>query len=400
MDQRVRIALLFCLCACAVPAFASEPTLVSAVSDGRPPLSGDSFGPSLSVDGHVIAFESRARLTTDDKNKARDVYVANMRTKSMRRVPPPSKLQLASGPSVSRDGHMVALHVYSSPAPSKHPRTADIYLYSIDDAALRPLFPSPRSVLKGGESLYPMLSRDNNTVLFTANSDERVRQVYVADRENGLLTTVSKNDQGTPGNQSSGMAKLSASGGACVFLSAATNLAAPLDPTSLSEHLYAMDLSENTMTRIDSFEHGFDDRRWMTGAFDISDNAQIVVFQAHRRSASNPFATLASSDLFIYDAATQKSTLMTEGLFSDASRSPSISGDGKFVVFLLSGKKQNRVVAFDREHSLWKEAAVGTIDNPVLSKNGCVIVFERQDKKVRNIYTVSNPFMESDDACH
>jgi Tol biopolymer transport system component len=196
------------------------------------------------------------------------------------------------------------------------------------------------------------------------------------------------------------MAKLSASGGACVFLSAATNLAAPLDPTSLSEHLYAMDLSENTMTRIDSFEHGFDDRRWMTGAFDISDNAQIVVFQAHRRSASNPFATLASSDLFIYDAATQKSTLMTEGLFSDASRSPSISGDGKFVVFLLSGKKQNRVVAFDREHSLWKEAAVGTIDNPVLSKNGCVIVFERQDKKVRNIYTVSNPFMESDDACH
>jgi hypothetical protein len=153
------------------------------------------------------------------------------------------------------------------------------------------------------------------------------------------------------------------------------------------------------LVRLDTFERGFDNREWMIGSFDINDDADVVVFEARHRSASNPFATLAAPDLFIYDGLKQKSSLMTEGLFSDASRNPSISGDGRFVSFVLVGKKQNRLVVYDRVHSEWKEASVGNIDNSVLSKSGCVLAFERQDKKIRNIYTVPNPFMENDHAC-
>lgn len=382
-------------------AAAAEPVLLSVKHGTHTYVAGDSFNPSLSADGHVIAFESRARLTIDDKNRVRDIYVLDVRKNDMKRVPSPSKVVLNSGPCISRDGTVVAFHVYSSAVfPSKTPRTAEIYLCNVDKMSVAPLFATPRSELKGGESLFPMLSRDNNMVLFTANSDDRVRQVYLVDREHDLLSIVSKTENGAMGNRPSGMARLSANGGTCVFLSAATNLDSALPVTSLSMHLYISDLSEGTVRRIDTFEQGVDDREWILGTFDISDDARIIVFEARHRSGANPYVTLNRSDLFITDAEQHKSTLMTEGLFSDSSRDPSLSGDGRFVAFVLIGKKQNRLVVFDRVANAWKEATVGPIDNPVISKNGCVIVFERADKKIHNIYTVPNPFTENDDACH
>jgi Tol biopolymer transport system component len=377
---------------------ASDPTLISVKHSTHTTFVGDSFNPSLSADGRTIAFESRARLTDDDKNRVRDIYVLNTRTNEMRRVPPPSDVKLNSGPSVSRDGTLIAFHVYSRAVPSKYPRTSDIYIYSMGDASISPLFPVARADMKGAEELFPALSRNNDTVVFTANSDARVRQVYTASRD-GVLTLVSRAASGEAGNRPSGLARLSADGAVCVFLSAATNLDGKLPVTSLSMHLFLADLAENKVVRLDTFERGFDNREWMTGAFDINDDADVVVFEARHRSASNPFATLASSDLFVYDALQQKNSLMTEGLFSDASRNPSLSGDGRFVSFILVGNKQNRLVVYDRIHTSWKEAAVGEIDNPVLSKNGCMLAFERQDIKIRNIYTVPNPFMENDHAC-
>ncbi len=379
---------------------AAEPVLISVKHGTHTFVAGDSANPSLSVDGRTIAFESHARLTPDDKNRVRDIYFVNTRTNEMRRIAPPSKLKLSSGPFVSRDGHVIAFHVYSSAVfPSKLPRTADIYLYDVEKSSLSPVFSLPRSELKEGEALYPALSRDDNTLLFTSNSEQRVRQIYTLDRERGALTLVSKAENGAAGNRPSGLARLSADGSVCVFLSAATNLDSALPATSLSTHLFLADLAGDKVIRLDTFERGFDGRERMVGSFDINDSADVVVFEARRRSSSNPFATLISADLFVYDAKQQKSTLMTEGMFSETSRNPSVSGDGQFVSFILVGKKQNRLVVFDRVHSAWKEAAVGDIDNPVLSKNGCVLAFEREDKKIRNIYTVPNPFMENDHAC-
>jgi hypothetical protein len=378
---------------------AAEPTLVSVKHDTHTFRPADSYSPSLSADGRTITFESQARLTPDDRNRVRDLYVFNPRTNDLRRVPPPTPVRLNTGASVGRSGRWVVFNSYNMAIPSNRPRTADVYLYKVTGGAIAPLFSDVHDQLRGGEAAVPVLSRDDAQVLFTSNSESGVRQIYLADRKHESLELISKAGNGDPGNRTSGLARLSADASVVVFLSAATNFDTALPATSLSTHLYRAVPAEDVIVRIDTFEHGYDDNEWMTGSFDIDDDANIVVFEARHRSSNDPFATLAASDLFVYDEQTKKITLATEGLFAGVSRNPSLSGDGRYVAFVLTAKKQQGVVVLDRAQKAWKQAAVGAIDDPVLSKNGCVIAFERQDKNVRNVYTVSNPFLENDHAC-
>jgi Tol biopolymer transport system component len=399
MDQRVKLWIgVGCLLLTGFVAEAS-PVKISVKQGTHTAVEANSFAPAVSADGKVVAFESQARLTTDDKNTVRDIYVLDLPSGQLQRVPPPSKVRLNSGPSMSRDGKWVAFHSYNSAnLVSKIPRTAEIYLYNLAEQRLTRLFDEMPGELQGGEALFPVLSGDNGQVLFTCNSKTRVRQVYLAGRE-GDLELISRAGSGASGNRPSGVAKLSRDGFTCVFVSGSTNFDDTLPVTSLSSHLYRKRFDTDSLERLDTFEKGFDDRERIVGGFDMDDDGDTVVFEGLHRSA-DPFETLSFIDLFVYDGQTKKVRLLSEGTFAGHARHPAVSGDGRYVAFSFSHPKEPAVVVFDRINSTWKPISEGGARSLVMSKNGCVIVFERFDKKFRNIYIANNPFMESDDACH
>src|SRR5205085_2676573 len=91
----------------------AEPELISANQGSHRAFRGDSIRPSVSDDGNIVAFESGARLTEDDRNKIKDVYVVDRKAKRMRRVVTHDDRRKNGGPSVSGDGRFVAFHSYA-----------------------------------------------------------------------------------------------------------------------------------------------------------------------------------------------------------------------------------------------------------------------------------------------
>ena len=74
---------------------------------------GDSFAPSMSADGQSVAFESYAtNLVPIDKNNVRDIFVWNARTNTVTAVSTgPGEIETNAesfDPSISGDGTLVA----------------------------------------------------------------------------------------------------------------------------------------------------------------------------------------------------------------------------------------------------------------------------------------------------
>jgi Tol biopolymer transport system component len=140
-----------------------------------------SFDPSISSDGHYVAFTSFAsNLTVGDTNGMNDVFVKNMET---------GVLTLVSGDE-------------------------------------------QRGIQGNGDSYDPSISADGRYVAFTSEASNLVpgdtngvADVFVRDLQTGAITRVSTDASGNQGNQrSEGDASISADGRYVAFTSQASNL--------------------------------------------------------------------------------------------------------------------------------------------------------------------------------
>jgi Tol biopolymer transport system component len=88
-----------------------QTTRLSVASDGSQG-NGTSFTPSISLDGHYVAFYSDSNLVAEDTNNKADVFVYDRQTGQTRRVSVPSNGSQANNdsfdPSISVDGRFVA----------------------------------------------------------------------------------------------------------------------------------------------------------------------------------------------------------------------------------------------------------------------------------------------------
>jgi Tol biopolymer transport system component len=89
-------------------------------------------------------------------------------------------------------------------------------------------------------------------------------------------------------------------------------------------------------------------------------------------------------------------------------RVQTVSGDGRYVGFVLHGRKGDMggpggLVIYDRVENSYREVAQGHCSRPAFSRDGSVIAFESDDGKifpgardrVSNIFLAKNPFRES-----
>src|SRR5258706_2407491 len=143
---------------------------------------------------------------------------------------------------------------------------------------------------------------------------------------------------------------------------------------------------------------GFDPGHYFIGESDIDLTGNIVVFEGIKRKDS-PYETLESTDLFLFDRSTDTVRKLTFGIFLERAHSPALSGDGRYLAFVFRGvDKTDRggLIVLDIPNGIWRKIIDGECANPILSKDGHILIFESNETDlvpgssglVNNIYVL------------
>lgn len=326
-----------------------ELLLISVGPDGRA-VSGTH--PSISADGAIVAFQSRAPELVPSGDSEIHVFVRDVSAGTTERL---SRGELSfTGRAISADGSKVAYCNYPSAA---YPGITSAYVYDRSNNTVTLASPSPTGLTANGSTRYVVLSSDGNTVAFysfATNLDPTDRNqagdVFAYDISTKSLERVSRSFDGRDSDAISGGGGVAVSGdGRFVsFVSEATNLV-PNDTNGQSDAFLADRESGNirriTVSSSGAQASGVTDRRFdeiessfIDDAPSISDDGRYVAF------ASNADNLVENDknrgwDLFLYDRVEETVTLQTrrndgQQAFRDGgSYGPVLSGKGRYVAF-------------------------------------------------------------------
>jgi Tol biopolymer transport system component len=186
------------------------------------------------------------------------------------------------------------------------------------------------------------ISGDGRFVAFSSFADNLVpgdtknsRDIFVRDLSTNTTTLVSASSSGDRGNgESDFYFSISGDGRFVAFSSEASNLV-PGD-TNNTQDIFVRDLSTNTTTRVSVDSAGNQGNDFSYAPF-ISGDGRFITFSSFADNLV-PGDTNDSLDIFVRDLSTNTTTRISvdsagsQG--NDASYSPSISGDGRFVTFI------------------------------------------------------------------
>lgn len=272
--------------------------LVSVDSSGQGKGQQQSWSPSISSDGRYVAFESRARLTSQDVNWCSDIYV--------------------------RD---------------RNPAWPTTTLISVNSSG---------TAAGDWDSYEPWLSDDGMTVGFcgyardldgTITDANEKPDVFLRNWKAGAPTTrlVSRAGEGNAsGDQSSSQVELSGDGSRLVFTSQATNLTSAIsDVNGYATDVFAYDGS--SMALASQKGHGtFTCTRGASDAFDLSDTGQYVAFSADAVGLVSGNGSW-NEQVYVRDVVVGANELVSVnnlGIMGNSScHMPSVSGDGRYVAF-------------------------------------------------------------------
>lgn len=310
---------------------------------------GESFAPSISGDGRLVAFVSEATdLALDDTNDVRDVFVHDLVTGTTSRVSVGSGGEQGTGssfaPNLSADGRFVAFATHADNlTPGDLNKESDVLVKNLSTGALERVSVTPAGEDANGPSEAPSISSDGRYVTFASTASNLLPStqapdtngawdVFVRDRNLGTVVRVSVGAGGAQGNGQSWMPAISSDGRRISFASRATTLVP--DDTNESLDVFVHDSQAATTTRV-SVGSGGVQADGVSSASAISGDGRWVVFCSH---ATNLVAgdTNGAQDVFIHDRESGVTTRATVGLYGQASGTalwPTISRDGHFIAF-------------------------------------------------------------------
>ncbi|MBK8417249.1 hypothetical protein [Candidatus Villigracilis saccharophilus] len=243
-------------------------------------------------------------------------------------------------------------------------------------------------------------SNATNLVVADTNGES---DIFVRDTQTGITTLISVDSSGAQANYYSDNVSISADGRMIAFHSEATNLVSG-DTNNLGD-IFVRDRQTGQTRRISVDSMGIE-ANGGSNAADISDDGRYVAFSS---GAMNMVAgdTNGKRDIFVYDLQTGSTTCVsinTGGEQADGGgSSPSISGDGRYVVFLSdSGNLDPRAndyrgknLVYIHDHQIGQTTlasvasdgsilTVGLFDQPTISRNGRLVAFPFYDKGDNN----------------
>jgi Tol biopolymer transport system component len=399
----VAITMAFLLVAPAGSA-ATIKTRPAALSSNEVQGNSSSYWPSASNDGRYVVFDSDAsNLVNGDTNATGDVFVRDRQTGTTRRVSIGSSEQQGNAPShsasISADGRFVAfVSGATNLVPGDTNGAEDVFVRDVKAGTTRLISLRNDGGQGNGASFSPRISATGAFVVFTSAATNLASgdtngsyDVFVRDRSRQRTRRVSVNSHEVGANGNSVNGSITPDGRYVVFDSSSTNLGG--GDTNVAQDIFIRDLRLGTTKRVSVNSLGFEGNGDSTDAR-ISGNGRLVVF---RSAATNLVLhdTNASDDVFIRDrrtSTTKRVSVGTKGQqANDRSSGPSISLDGRYVVFVseatnLVGKDTNGtpdIFMRDRRTRSTERISVSSTGkqgndesyDPAISPDGTFVVF-------------------------
>jgi Tol biopolymer transport system component len=392
----------------------------------------DSENSDISANGRYVVFTSDAgNLTNGDNNGKRDIFVYDRDTDTTERVSISSagveSNNSAYSPSISSSGRFITFQSSASNlVEGDTNQRTDIFVYDRDTHKVERISVNNSGSQGNGDSFPPSISGDGRYVTFqsaasnlVANDTNNESDIFVYDRDDNSIERVSVDSNGTEGNGVSSSPHLSADGRYVTFSSFASNLVNG-DTNSRSD-IFVYDRETHIIKRI-SLGGELTEGNSSSITPRISADGRYVTFES---KANNLVIndTNSESDVFVYDRDTgkvERASINNEGQEGNGNSSaPSISADGRFIVFtskatnLVSRDKNDESDIFihDRTTGKTKRVSVGSAGKesngfslvPRISADGQYVTFESSannlvsnDANEKNdIFTLENPFLRS-----
>jgi hypothetical protein len=228
---------------------------------------------------------------------------------------------------------------------------SDIFFYDVHAASTVRVSVDSVGAQANGDSDFPDVSGDGNLVVFQSAASNLVAgdtngqtDIFLRNMAAGTTTRVSVDSSGAEANNFSFQPRISADGRFVVFESAASNLVA--GDTNGAWDVFVRDLTANVTTRVSVDSSGVQGNG-MSGAPSISADGRFVLFES---TASNlvPGDTNGASDVFLHDTLTGVTSRVSVGDVGQQgngdSRIATISPSGRLVAFSSAA---NNLVAGD-----------------------------------------------------
>lgn len=303
----------------------------------------NSYTPSISADGNLVGFGGSWTAFGSPNNTAVDVLVRNILTGSVVNEERDA-LGLAGGsgsddPMISADGNWM---VFTSGADlvAGTPPAGTIYRAALNGLEIAAVSTTAAGIFANGASSSADVSQNGRYVTFAsaatnlaAGGDVSFYDIFRKDMLTGALVRVSTG-AGVDANGECSDPHISADGRYVVYSSTATNLTAA-ETGSFYADIYLWDAVTNTTANITESGVGFNSALNPDIAKDGAYGG-VIVFQT--RTAFVAADTNTNYDIYAYDMtngtfALVSSTAAGTPVASGDSENPSISGDGRFVVF-------------------------------------------------------------------
>ena len=316
----------------------------------------DSGSPAVSGGGRTVVFDSCAfNLVDGDTNNVPDVFAYDRDTGELRRVSVHTDgtqaNDLSADPSVSGDSRIIAFwsHADNLIGGDDEGQT-DIFLHDEETRATWRITINSVGAGGNGDSQYPAISNDGRYVVYesdasnlTAGDSGIYRDVFLFDRSTGVTERVSVSDDEQEAQGDSFAAAVSGDGRYVAFVSFAANLVA--GDTNFYPDVFVRDRAEGRTIRVNVSSGGEEVQIFETDQEPaISASGRYVAFKSRADNLA-PNDTNGVGDVFIYDL--QEGTISLASVNGDgvqgddASQSPSLSDDGRYVA--LSSMATNLV---------------------------------------------------------
>lgn len=331
-----------------------------SVATGGVEANGHSYAPAISGDGRFVVFHSSAtNLVTGDTNAFDDVFLHDTQTGTTTRLSVSTGGTQGNGDSqfarISDNGNRIIFHSYASNLVGSDTNGTpaaftglDVFVRDRNANTTVRVSLTNGGAQSNGDSGNPAISADGRYVVFQSSatnltaapdSNGALDDIFVRDTVSSTTALCSRNNTSFQGNMASYLPVISADGRWVAFNSDADNLVT-MDGNGLSD-TFLFDRQTLTTSRVSVSSTGveaFLGSRSFNRPAISSDGRYVAYFSAADNLVSGDFNV--QDDVFVHDRVTARTSLVSldgSGVQGTGySIAPSISGDGRYVVFVSS----------------------------------------------------------------
>ena len=404
---------------------ASFPQLISNPRTGFTDSNGASSNSAraLSADGRFLVFTSSAsNLFDGDSNSVSDIFIRDQRSGEVRRISTAASGTQADGNSreatISANGRFVAFSSLATNLVANDTNNVvDVFVKDLSDGSI------VRATLKSNgledttsnnffTNLAPSLSADGRYVAFMTGGQLSPldnlahNDIYVRDLQTGALDIVSSNSSDVIGDfRSVGPAAISADGRYVAFASQAFNFA-PNDNNDTAD-VWRKDRLTRQLAFVstNAAGNGGLNATDASGSPSISADGRFVAFTSFSEHLV-PGDVGNNPDIFVKDLSNGAIERVNPGLSADAfgvSDFPAISGDGRFVVYesiasnLVNGDTNGLRDVFIRDRQLGSTTRLSQSQSGLQALGGASgVPAISQDGRFVSYQTASNNLITPD----